>query len=276
MFELLQYYPMLSNISTKDETEFPKRIHLPQCQSTNDEMQLFLSKGREHIPEGFVISTDYQSAGKGQRGNRWDSEPGKNLLFSLYLKPAFLKPAEAFRLSATVALGLGRALEEISGLAADKLKLKWPNDYFFGDRKLGGMLIETVFSGDRIDRAVCGIGLNINQRELPSLATSLIQILDNEQDREKLLEKIHTRIMEEYQHLKDDGWQRIRSGYLSRLYRLAKPAWYRLPDGHRFQALLKSIGEQGELILLCRDGEKSFQFKEVAFEIEEKADLREG
>ena len=268
MFELVQYYPMQSNISTKGETEFPKRIHLPQCQSTNDEIQLLLAEGKDRLPEGFLLSTDYQSAGRGQRGNRWDSEPGQNLLFSLFLRPVFLEPVQAFRLSACISLGLARALEaEIPAGDQDGLKLKWPNDLYFGDRKLGGMLIETVLSGNRIDRAIAGIGLNINQKELPPQAISLREMLGRELDREALLEKIHSSVMAEYRRLAEGGWQGIRSAYLSRLYRLARPAWYKLLDGTRFQALLKSVSEQGELILLCRDGEKKFQFKEVGFEV---------
>jgi len=267
MFELLQYYPMHSNISTKGETESANRLHLPQCQSTNDEVQKRIQEGKDRLPEGFILSTDYQSAGRGQRGNRWESASGENLLFSIFLRPFFLKPAEAFRLSATVALGVAKALEEIPGPEGNGFKLKWPNDFFFHDRKLGGMLIETVFSGDRIDRAVCGIGLNVNQQDLPPQAISLSSILGMQQDRAALMDTISKFVMAEYNKLSEGGWQSIRSGYLSRLYRLARPAWYTLPDGSRFQALLKSVSEQGELILLCHDGEKTFQFKEVGFEL---------
>jgi BirA family biotin operon repressor/biotin-[acetyl-CoA-carboxylase] ligase len=258
---------MHSNISTKEETESPNRLHLPQCQSTNDELQQRIQEEKDRLPEGFILSTDYQSAGKGQRGNRWESEPGKNLLFSIFLRPSFLKPAEAFRLSSAVALGVAKALEKTLGPAADCFKLKWPNDFFFEDCKLGGMLIETVFSSDRIDRAVCGIGLNINQKNLPPKAISLSIILGTEVERAALMEMISAFILAEYNKLRDGGWQTTRSGYLSRLYRLARPAWYILPDGNRFQALLKSVGEQGELILLCHEGEKKFQFKEVGFEL---------
>ena len=267
MFELVQYYPMQSNISTKGETESPNRLHLPQCQSTNDELQKQIQQNKDRLPEGFILSTDYQSAGRGQRGNRWESEPGKNLLFSIFLRPSFLKPSEAFRLSSAVALGVAKALEDKLGPAADGFKLKWPNDFFFHDRKLGGMLIETVFSGDRIDRAVCGIGLNVNQKDLPPQAISLSTILGMEAERTALMETISALILAEYNKLREGGWQTTRSGYLSRLYRLARPAWYTLPDGSRFQAMLKSVGEQGELILLCHEGEKKFQFKEVGFEL---------
>jgi BirA family biotin operon repressor/biotin-[acetyl-CoA-carboxylase] ligase len=190
------------------------------------------------------------------------SEPGQNLLFSILLRPDFLEARFVFRLSATVAVGIARALEtRIPGL-----KLKWPNDLYAGEKKLGGMLIETVLSGLTVERAICGIGLNINQRNLSPTAISLAEIMGQEQDKEALLEEITKAILEQYRLLKSGQWPAIRSAYLARLYRLATPAWYRLPDGTRFQALIKSIGEQGELILLCQDGEKSFHFKQVAFE----------
>jgi biotin-(acetyl-CoA carboxylase) ligase len=109
--------------------------------------------------------------------------------------------------------------------------------------------------------------LNVNQKDLPRQAISLSTILGMEAERTALMETISALILAEYNKLREGGWQTTRSGYLSRLYRLARPAWYTLPDGSRFQAMLKSVGEQGELILLCHEGEKKFQFKEVGFEL---------
>jgi len=254
---------MQSNISTKYKTEFPERIHLPECQSTNDELMALAQSKRDEIPEGFVLSTDFQSAGRGQRGSVWVSDPGCNLLFSIYLRPQFLEARFAFRLSASIALGIALVLEE----HCPDLKLKWPNDIFSGNRKMGGILIETALSGMFVDRVVAGIGLNINQTGLPGNAISLLDITGKTCDREELLNKIRNSVLNQYTLLANGGWDSIRSKYISRLYRLAIPAQYSLPDGSGFMAVLKSIGEQGELILLCKDGEKKFQFKEVVFEV---------
>jgi len=253
---------MHSNISTKAGMEFMGRLHLPQCQSTNDEIQSMLTLHESSVPEGFVLSTGYQTAGRGQRGSLWQSEPEKNLLFSLLLRPDFLEPRFAFRLTATVATGVANALAEI----CPDLKLKWPNDVYVNDRKLGGMLIETVISGNSIDRAICGIGLNVNQLSLPEQAISLAEISGRELDTEDLLRLIYREIMLQYLQLRQGNWEGIRRNYLKVLYRLAIPAWYRLPDGSRFRAVLKSITEEGELLLICQDGEKRFRFKEVQFE----------
>lgn len=253
---------MNSNISTKAEIVWNGRVHLPQCQSTNDEMQSMLGLNRDGLPEGFVLSTDFQSAGRGQRGSRWEAEPGKNLLFSLLLRPVFLEPRFAFRLTATIASGLALGLKDW----CPGLRLKWPNDLFADDRKLGGMLIETMISGQSIDRAICGIGLNVNQINMPGTAVSLKEITGTEIDRDLLMKKVFAGIMQQYEALRNGQWPQIRAVYLSRLYRLAEPAWYRYPDGQRFRATLKSISEEGELVLICQDGEKRFRFKEVIFE----------
>jgi BirA family biotin operon repressor/biotin-[acetyl-CoA-carboxylase] ligase len=254
---------MRSNISTKAEIEFAGRLHLPQCQSTNDEMQAVLAQKSGKLPEGFLISTDFQSAGRGQRGNHWESAPGKNLLFTILLRPDFLEPRLAFRLTATLATGLTRALEdEFPGL-----KLKWPNDLMYGNQKTGGILVETLISGQGIDRALCGIGINVNQIDLPDGYFSLAGMAGKTLDRERLLKTIYTGILREYDALREGKWPQIRSAYLNRLFRLAEPAWYRLPDGSRFHALLKGISEEGALILLGKEGEMQFRFKEVQFEL---------
>ena len=259
---LLQYYPMRSNISTKAEIQFAGRLHLPQCQSTNDEMQAALMQKSGNLPEGFVISTGFQTAGRGQRGNHWESEPEKNLLFSLLLRPDFLEPRFAFRLTAAIALGIAAALEE----SFPGIRLKWPNDLILDQKKLGGILTETLISGHRIERAICGIGLNVNQESLPQHCISLANASGKTLDREVVLKKIYAGIFREYQRLRGGKWPEIRSYYLSRLYRLAEPAWYSLPDGSRFSALLKGIGEEGELILISKEGERRFRFGEVRFE----------
>ena len=255
---------MQSNISTKGKMEFSGRLHLPQCQSTNDEMQHILAENRNSLPEGFLLSTGHQTAGRGQRGSRWDSEPEKNLLFSLLLRPKFLDCRYAFRLTATLALAIARVLE----VEFPEMKLKWPNDLYLQEKKLGGMLIETVISGPNLERAVCGIGLNINQANPGPQAVSLYDVLGKELDREKLLQQIYQSLMQEYSRLRNGEWPAIRQAYLARLFRLGQPSWFRLPDGTRFQAVLKSVSEEGELILICRDGEKRFRFKEVQFEIQ--------
>lgn len=259
---VVQYYRMESNISTKAKTDFQSRLHLPQCQSTNDELQKHLLKSNSELPEGFIISTDHQTAGRGQRGAVWESEPGQNLLFSLYLKPTFLPMKHAFWLSAAVATAIRIALEEME----IHLKVKWPNDLLSGDVKMGGILIENATSGSNLERSVVGIGLNVNQLNLPTGAVSMASITSAKYDREVVLQNIRESIFLQYHILKTGGWEKIRSGYYAGLYRMGAVHSYFLQDGTAFSAILKGITEEGQLVLLTQNGEKRFLFKEVTFD----------
>lgn len=146
-----------------------KLVYVPECHSTNAEA-LRLLENTSLVSEGTVVITDNQTAGRGQRGNTWESEAGKNLTFSIILKPAFLNPNDQFQLSMAVALGLYDYLT----LQVDGVKIKWPNDMMLGDQKTCGMLIENQISGQHIQSSIVGIGLNVNQESflLPT-ATSM-------------------------------------------------------------------------------------------------------
>lgn len=259
---VVQYYRMESNISTKAKTDFQSRLHLPQCQSTNDELLRRLSEPDSELPEGFILSTDHQTAGRGQRGAVWESQSGENLLFSLYLKPAFLPMKHAFWLSAAVATAIRLALEEMGV----NLKVKWPNDLLAGDAKIGGILIENATSGTHVERSVVGIGLNINQLQLPPGACSMSTLTGEAFDRDSVLQKIRESIFLQYHILRKDGWEKIRSGYYAGLYRMGMVHSYFLPDATAFSAILKGITEEGQLVLLTQNGEKRFRFKEVTFD----------
>src|SRR5262249_33751399 len=131
------------------------------------------------VPEGTVIMAESQYAGRGQQQNTWHSEPGKNLTFSILLKPSFLPVSQQFDLTRTISIGVFNALEPFLG---EKLKIKWPNDIYYDDGKLGGMLIENAIQAGQIKNAVVGIGLNINQEVFPpgaANAVSLKQILQS-------------------------------------------------------------------------------------------------
>ena len=261
VLKVLQYYRMNSNISTKGNYDFETRLHLPQCQSTNDVL-LGLSKEKNgRIPEGFLVSTDFQEAGRGQKNNKWESEPGQNLMFSLFLKPEFLEAKLAFWLSASIAIGTAKALENY----LPEVKVKWPNDLLVNGLKIGGILIENVVSGRNISESVVGIGLNINQIHLISTATSLARERHQDFDREEILQLIIQQILLVYQRLRIENWEKIRSSYYAKLYKMAIPHDYKLPDGQQFRGVLKGISEEGKLIVIAADGEKRFDFKEVGF-----------
>jgi len=132
------------------------RINLSETESTNN-----YALHNTHLPEGTLISADFQSAGKGQRNKSWQSEHGKNLLFSVLFKPTFLHPSKLFSLNKAVALALCTALADYTTILVPAIK--WPNDIYVADRKLAGILTESQVNASQIVSYVAGIGLNINQ-----------------------------------------------------------------------------------------------------------------
>ena len=130
-------------------------INLDETDSTNHYLAQLCD--REPISEYTTVRADYQTAGKGQRGNTWESEKGKNLLFSFVLYPTFLKAHRQFLLSQLTALAVKETLE----LWTDDIRIKWPNDIYWKGKKICGMLIENALQGKCIEECVVGVGLNV-------------------------------------------------------------------------------------------------------------------
>ena len=161
-------------------------VTLKEVDSTNTFLKNILSNSKP-VPEGTVIMAEDQFAGRGQRENVWHAEPGKNLTFSILLKPAFIDAQSQFDVTRAASLGVYDALMPLLG---HKLKIKWPNDIYYGSKKLGGMLIENILQGSQIKHSVVGIGLNINQEHFPDNAgnaTSVKQILHKDYDLKKYI-----------------------------------------------------------------------------------------
>ena len=147
--------------------------HLAETDSTNTYLQQL--DADRHLPEGYIAYTDTQRAGRGQRGNSWESQPGKNLTFSLLLRPEHIPANQQFLLSQAVSL----AATDVLNRYASGFSIKWPNDIYWEDKKIAGILIENVLSGSTFARSIVGIGLNINQERFISDApnpVSLFQI----------------------------------------------------------------------------------------------------
>ena len=213
------------------------------------------------LPEGFTLHADFQTAGKGQIGNSWESASGKNLLFSTVLYPVHIAPDEQFLVSQLVSIGIKRVLDEY----AKDITVKWPNDIYWNDKKIAGILIENSLQGNRIKAVVIGIGLNVNQKEFLSKApnpVSLLHIIGKRQNRKKLLERICKSIFELYEELDTD---KIRSEYAKALYR--KDGFHAYStDTESFRAKIITVCPDGQLVLETDKGDrKEFYFKEVKF-----------
>ena len=184
-------------------------IKLDKVDSTNSHLTQLCSE--KNIPEGAVVITQQQEQGRGQRGTNWQSEAGKNITLSILLKPTFLKPEEQFALSKTISLGV---LDFISSIYLSKIK--WPNDIYIDDKKVGGILIENSVSGNSISHSIIGIGINMNQEkfseELPN-PTSLKLISGKEFNLEDCLEQLCSTIEKRYLQLRNHP-KEVDSDYL--------------------------------------------------------------
>lgn len=206
-----------------------------------------------------------QYAGRGQQQNGWYAEPGKNLTFSLLLKPSFLSVTSQFDLNRAVSLGVFDALEPLLG---DKLKIKWPNDIYYSGQKLGGMLIENMILGGQIKNSIIGIGLNVNQENFPVTlpnAISLKQILQQDYDLKALLSEICRHIEAYYLTLKAGKAAAIRDAYLKRLYWLNEERRFMSKDGG-FTGIIKDVKDNGLLVVENDKNEAStYNLKEIEF-----------
>ena len=243
---------------------------------TIDSTNTRLLADKEGLPDRTVYAALFQTAGRGQKGNRWESRPGENLTFSILLKPADIPAREQFILSQVVALGLLDFLQS-EGVAAT---IKWPNDIYVGDRKICGTLIEPTLSGGRLSSAVAGIGLNLNQRTFdPAIPnpTSLSLVTGRSYDVKemlpKVLEPISARCDKLYSPYARNGYD---AEYMEHLYRRGEwHAFEELPasevptehrSGCRVEARILGIDPEARLLLEHRDGTiHTYGFKEIKY-----------
>ena len=240
----------------------PHYIKVSQTTITNT----YLSRLAATLPGGTVIFTPRQTAGRGQKGNSWESEDGKNATFSLLLKQPPIKARDQFYLSEAAAIAVVEALTTAAG---DDFAVKWPNDVYWKDKKVCGMLIENSLDGSDIATCIVGIGINVNQERFLSGApnpVSLINITGREHDPEEILKQVCSRIEQVVDSLGDENVrQNLHKQYMDALYR-NDGGLHPFEDaaGHRFMASVAGIAPDGTLTLRHADGTThDYLFKEV-------------
>lgn len=241
-------------------------ILLHETASTNT----YLKRMAHVLPGGTVIYTHCQTAGRGQTGNSWEAQPGKNLTFSLLIKRPPVSPSAQFAISEAVCMAIVDHLHDI----VSDLKVKWPNDIYVGDRKLGGILIEHSLEGGAIAHTVIGVGLNVNQRDFVSDApnpVSLWQLTGKEHDLEAMLRAIAERMESlcRFDLPEHEGLQCLHDRYMKALYRNdGQPHPFVLPDGGTVFAIIHAVKPSGELLLRHDDGSiHSYLFKQIKHKI---------
>jgi len=235
-------------------------IQIENIESTNTYLKELAHN--QILEEGTVITAHNQTKGKGQRGSSWESEAGKNITCSIILYPSFLSVKKYFLLSEAVSLGVKETLNAYT----NGISIKWPNDIYYLDSKIGGILIENEFIGNKYYFSIVGIGLNINQERFLSDApnpVSLKNITGMEYDIERILKELAKNILFRYQQLKEGDSENIIFMYHEALYR--KTGFYTYEDDNGiFHARIDRVSDDGFLHLITnKNEERSYAFKNV-------------
>ena len=243
-------------------------------------------KNKEKEGDMTVWSAELQTAGRGQRGNKWKSRSGENLTFSILFKPENMDANAQFAISQVSAIGVADYLRD----KCLDAKVKWPNDVYVGDKKICGMLIENILSGDKLAVSVSGIGININQREFPSdlpNPTSLVLEMerrvgktglsfDVKEELPKVLDKIFSLYSQVRNGLTRDDevvTGRLNAQYESMLYRLGEYHYYEETDycgedriGRIYGKIVGIDNKTARLRIELEDGRlREYFFKELKY-----------
>lgn len=247
-------------------------IWLENIDSTNNEAQRLISE----LDNLSVVSAMSQSGGRGQRGNTWQSEPGKNLLFSVVLRLQ-VQAYDQFVISQMASLAVVDLLAEHDIEA----RIKWPNDIYIGDKKVCGILIENAVSGKWLSHSTVGIGLNVNQRNfdvtLPnpsSMVLSLPNFNENESEDFNLYDLLNEYLdilsgyIDRFCHI-TGGYNRLNQLYLAQMWRRNEKSEFidnTVSPAVRFTGTIRGISGIGHLLIETEEGElKEFAFKDISY-----------
>lgn len=244
-----------------------KRHRLQTVHSTNSFLREL--NGGDASFDMELATTEFQTAGRGQKGNSWESEKSKNLLFSILLHPVYVQPSKQFCISEAIALAVVKSLKEIVAdeLVAKDFSVKWPNDIYWKNKKIAGILIENELFGSTIRDCIVGVGININQQNFISDApnpVSLYNILGVNTNVEEVLDAIIKQFVANVSMIENGQTDLLHNEYMDSLFRRKGIYPYRDADSE-FMATIKEVREDGRLILTDSDDkERIYEFKEVA------------
>ncbi len=240
-------------------------LHFPFLDSTNDYLKSLIAEG--DLTEGLIVRTDDQRKGRGQRGSSWHSDPGKNLTFSIFLRPLFLRPGQQFLLTQIVSIALQKVVAEL--LPGKTVTIKWPNDIYVEGKKVAGILIENIIAKQAIHSCIVGIGLNVNQKEFPSpidRATSLAIERGVDFELESLLFSLCVAVEQQYLKIKRPIDQtRIHQDYRRHLFLFDQKGKYQRKNGEQFYGKIIDAKEDGRLVMIVDGKEESFVTKQIQF-----------
>ncbi len=236
--------------------------HLLVLESVDSTNSFAKSIAGQDIQEGTTVLAEHQSGGRGRHGRAWFAESGKNLTFSIILKPR-LSPQELGLLSIYAAVAIADAVDDLYGL---HLECKWPNDLLLNHKKVCGILSEGVFRGEQLQCVIMGIGMNVNQITFPPdlerTATSLANALERGLDRSLLLVKILGKLEDWYDVLHREGAGPIVAEWRTRSKMIGKELMID-QSGQHLRGIAQSVGTDGSLVMLIDGRERKVYAGEV-------------
>ena len=228
------------------------KIHkLDATTSTNEVLKKRISKNEASVPR--VVCAEYQTEGRGQFANRWESQKGKNLTFSVFWPELPFGVLDHFQVNKGVCLALVRVLRSYEIPA---IKIKWPNDILSGNSKVAGILIENYLQGKELKSTIVGIGMNVNQSDFSSYsqASSLSLLLGKELDRNVLFEKLLQEIEAFFLSLNNQVVEKIQKIYIENLYGYEQ--WYMFEyKNKKRKGKIIGVNPSGALQLEWQSGE---------------------
>lgn len=236
-------------------------IKLDATSSTNDLLKEGVAKGKYR--DGDLVWTTVQTKGKGQRKNSWESEPTKNIAFSVYKEFEGIKASKAYLISCAVSIAILEALTRFDNL---KITVKWPNDIMAENQKIGGILIENLLNGHHLTSGIIGVGLNVNQLRFKNLpnATSMALQSQKEYNIEAVLKQVVENLAPALSGITTSvNKDAIHRGYSSCLFGLNKASYF-IKNNTKFIGVIRGISDGGKLLLELENGKlEAFRYPEV-------------
>lgn len=237
-------------------------IVLEVVDSTNRFAQGLLQNG-VHVEEGTAIMSFFQTAGKGQKGNVWESEPRSNMLASVILNPDFLEPTNLYLINQIAALSICAILKKYSGY---EFKIKWPNDIMFGEKKVAGILIENSIREKKCTNSVVGVGINLNQLSYRPYEPSAISIKSitgkSIESIPEFTKEWRDVLMEYFELIRNGESRRINESYSKLLFGLGEVREFEY-DGIRSKGVIQGVTKEGYLMIQIDNQIREFGIKEV-------------
>jgi len=236
-----------------------KMRYLPATESTNTFLKLEIARAR--LPEGYCVLTDYQTSGRGQFGNTWQSEPSKNLLFSILFYPHFMMPGQSYRLTMSVCL----AFMDLSRVYGLDTAIKWPNDWYYRERKIAGTLLESSVKGAKLEWCIAGIGLNVEQTSFDTLQASSLRLAGVQDAREDVFQMLTSFLDRRYLELKGGAYAQQQQEFNQALLGFEQFRWYQSAS-ELFKARALGVTAEGYLMLEKENGHRvNYGHKEVFY-----------